>query len=624
MRKPFCIIVMAACIASCTPRLGQADDEQVIAAMTLEEKVSLLVGTCKDWNLVPEAAPATRHREPVPEGYWDTYQGNTAVMKGKVSGAAGVSYAIPRLGIPGIVLADGPVGLRIDSVCTAFPSTVALAATRDTDLVYRVGQAIGEEMNYYGVDIVLAPGINIMRNPLCGRNYEYMSSEPDIAGAMASAYVRGVQSQGVGACIKHFAANNQETYRNGIDVRVSDTVLRTRYLSAFEQVVRQAQPWTVMSAYNKINGVYASENAYLLTDILRGEWGFDGFVMTDWWAEEDPVRMQQAGNDMLMPGTQEQIDTLIAAVKDGRLDERVLDRNLMNVLRIIRRTPAFRNKGKINPDNKNLPELLEKHAALAREAAAKGMVLLRNEQALPLASYDKSVALLGKASYDTYVGGTGSGRVTRPYSVMLSDALAEAGYILDTMAQERYTDHIHLSRSVQPQESAWFMPYVSELTWTKQELQQMAQNNDLCILTIQRMAGEGGDRHLTEGDYYLTSVEKQLIRDASEAFHRLNKPMILILNMGSAIEITDIVSYPDAILMAWLPGQEAGHAILDVLTGQVAPQGKLPMPFYVRYEDVPSANNFPSSDGDPNKVCYREGLTKPARTLFDVGYGLTY
>lgn len=624
MRKLFCGIVMAACIASCTPRLGQADDEQVIAAMTLEEKVSLLVGTCKDWNLVPEAAPATRHREPVPEGYWDTYQGNTAAMKGKVSGAAGVSYAIPRLGIPGIVLADGPVGLRIDSVCTAFPSTVALAATRDTDLVYRVGQAIGEEMNYYGVDIVLAPGINIMRNPLCGRNYEYMSSEPDIAGAMASAYVRGVQSQGVGACIKHFAANNQETYRNGIDVRVTDTVLRTRYLSAFEHIVKQAQPWTVMSAYNKINGVYASENTYLLTDILRGEWGFDGFVMTDWWAEEDPVRMQLAGNDMLMPGTQEQIDTLIAAVKDGRLDEHVLDRNLMNVLRIIRRTPAFRNKGKTNPDNKNLPDLLENHAALAREAAAKGMVLLRNEQALPLASYDKSVALLGKASYDTYVGGTGSGRVTRPYSVMLSDALAEAGYILDTMAQERYTDHIHLSRSVQPQESAWFMPYVSELTWTKQELQQMAQNNDLCILTIQRMAGEGGDRHLTEGDYYLTSVEKQLIRDASEAFHRLNKPMILILNMGSAVEITDIVTYTDAILMAWLPGQEAGHAILDVLTGQVAPQGKLPMPFYVRYEDVPSANNFPSSDGDPNKVCYREGLTKPARTLFDVGYGLTY
>ena len=206
---------------SCTPRLGRDSDERVIKAMTLEEKVQLLVGTCKDWNLVPEPAPATIHRPPVPEGYWETYQGNTAAMRGKVSGAAGVSYAIPRLGIPSVTFADGPVGVRIDSVCTAFPSTALLAATRDSDLVYRVGKAIGEEMRYYGVDILLAPGINIMRNPLCGRNYEYMSSDPDIAAMTATAYVKGVQSQGVGACLKHFAVNNQETYRNGIDVQIS-------------------------------------------------------------------------------------------------------------------------------------------------------------------------------------------------------------------------------------------------------------------------------------------------------------------------------------------------------------------------------------------------------------------
>lgn len=259
MKKTTYIVVLA-CLFGCTPRLGRSSDERVIAAMTLEEKVSLLVGTCKDWNLVPEPAPATRHRQPVPEGYWDTYQGNTATMKGKVSGAAGISYAIPRLGIPSIVMADGPVGLRIDSVCTAFPSTALLAATRDTGLVFRIGQAIGEEMRYYGVDILLAPGINIMRNPLCGRNYEYLSSDPSIAGQMATAYVRGVQSVGVGACIKHFAANNQETYRNGIDVQVDEAVLRKRYLKPFELVVRNAQPWTIMSAYNKINGVYASEN----------------------------------------------------------------------------------------------------------------------------------------------------------------------------------------------------------------------------------------------------------------------------------------------------------------------------------------------------------------------------
>ena len=619
------IVLSVMALDSCTPQLGRSSDERVVAAMTREEKVRLLVGTCKDWNLVPEPAPATIHRPPVPDGYWDNYQGNTATMKGKVSGAAGVSYAIPRLGVPEIVFADGPVGLRIDSVCTAFPSTTLLAATRDTDLVYRVGKAIGEEMLYYGVDILLAPGINNMRNPLCGRNYEYMSSDPDIAADMAAAYVRGVQSMGVGACIKHFAANNQETYRNGIDVQAADSVLRGLYLRAFERVVKEAQPWTVMSSYNKVNGVYASENTYLLTDILRGEWGFDGFVMTDWWAEEDPIRMQQAGNDMLMPGTDMQIDTLFAALADGRLAEAVLDRNLLNVLRIIRRCPSFRNQGTTNPDGQNLQQMLKNHADLARSAAAKGMVLLKNDNgALPLNRAGQRVALLGKGSYDTYVGGTGSGRVSRAYAVMLNDALVQAGYTPDAAVTNLYTEHIRHSRSVQPEESTWYMPYVSELEWSRSELQDMARNNDLCIITLQRMAGEGGDRHLTEGDYYLTSVERSLIRDASEAFHKQGKPVVLLLNIGASVELTDVCAYPDAILLTWLPGQEAGHAITDVLTGIQQPQGKLPMPFYVRYEDVPSAANFPSSDGNPNIVIYREGFAQPERTLYPVGFGLTY
>lgn len=619
------LVLTVMALNSCTPQLGRSSDEQVIAAMTREEKVRLLVGTCKDWNLVPEPAPATIHRPPVPEGYWDNYQGNTATMKGKVSGAAGISYAIPRLGIPEIVFADGPVGLRIDSVCTAFPSTALLAATCDTELVYSIGRAIGEEMLYYGVDILLAPGINMMRNPLCGRNYEYMSSDPDIAGATAAAYIRGVQSMGVGACVKHFAVNNQETYRNGIDAQLSDSVLRGLYLRAFERVVKESQPWTVMSSYNKINGVYAAENKYLLTDILRGEWGFDGFVMTDWWAEEDPIRMQQAGNDMLMPGTDLQIDTLLAALEDGRLDEAVLDRNLMNVLRIIRRCPSFRNQGMTNPDGRSLEQMLQSHADLARRAAAKGMVLLKNDNnALPVSRSGQRVALLGKGSYDTYAGGTGSGCVTRAYTVMLSQALAEAGYVLDSVVASRYCGHIHHSRSVQPKESAWYMPYVSELEWSRSDLQNMAKTNDLCIITLQRMAGEGGDRHLTEGDYYLTSVERSLIRDAAEIFHKQGKPVVLLLNIGASVELTDVCMYPDAILLTWLPGQEAGHAITDVLTGTQLPQGKLPMPFYVRYEDVPSAANFPSSDGNPNIVIYREGFVQPERTLYPVGFGLTY
>ena len=606
---------------SCTPRLGRDSDERVIKAMTLEEKVQLLVGTCKDWNLVPEPAPATIHRPPVPEGYWETYQGNTAAMRGKVSGAAGVSYAIPRLGIPSVTFADGPVGVRIDSVCTAFPSTALLAATRDSDLVYRVGKAIGEEMRYYGVDILLAPGINIMRNPLCGRNYEYMSSDPDIAAMTATAYVKGVQSQGVGACLKHFAVNNQETYRNGIDVQISYSLLRGRYLRAFEQVVKAAHPWTIMSSYNKINGIYASENTYLLTDVLRGEWGFE---MTDWWAEEDPIRMQLAGNDMLMPGTQMQIDTLIAAVQDGRLDEAVLDRNLLRVLRIIRRTPAFLHPSELSPKNEDLSSMLSSHAALAREAAAKGMVLLKNTNTLPLTNSQLSFALFGKGAYDTYAGGTGSGRVTRAYTVSIAEGLINAGYTIDASLKSSYCEHIRISREAQPRETAWYMPYISELQFATTDIDRLAKANDMALITLQRMAGEGGDRHLAEGDYYLTSVEKVLIKKVSKAFHKEGKKVILVLNIGTDVELTDVCDYADAILLAWLPGQEAGNAVADVLTGAVTPTGKLPMPFYARYEDVPSAPDFPSSDGDPNKVCYREEFKEPAQTLFPLGYGLSY
>jgi beta-glucosidase len=624
MKKLFLFAIML-CLLACTPKLGVQSDQEVIDAMTLEEKVQLLVGTCKDWNLVPPAAPNTIHRDPPPADYWETYQGNTATMKGKVSGAAGVSYAIPRLGIPSIVLADGPVGVRIDSACTAFPSTALLAATRDTALIQQVGQAIAEEMLYYGVDILLAPGVNIMRNPLCGRNYEYMSSDPYIAGTMAAAFVQGVQSKGVGACVKHFAVNNQETFRNGIDVQLSDTLLRQLYLKPFEIIVKQAQPWTIMSAYNKINGVYASENTYTLTDILRDEWQFDGFVMTDWWAEEDPIRMQIAGNDMLMPGTQLQIDTLIAAVKDGRLEEKILDRNLLNILRIIKRTPSFRKQAGQTIPTYDKDSLLAAHAQLSRKVASKGMVLLKNDYTLPLRNRMRSsIALLGKGSYDTYVGGTGSGCVTRPYKIVLSDALTQAGYMLDTALQNQYTQHINHSRSVQPAESAWYMPYVSELTYTPAQLDQMAATNDMAILTIQRMAGEGGDRQLIKGDYYLTNEEENLIINASQAFHKQGKKLILVLNIGSPIELTNIVDYADAILLAWLPGQEAGNAIVDVLTGITPPMGKLPMPFYYDYQDVPSATNFPLSDGDPNKVCYREGMNQPQRTLYPLGYGLTY
>ena len=471
----------------------------------------------------------------------------------------------------------------------------------------------------------LTPALNIHRSPLCGRNFEYYSEDPFVSGKMASAMVAGIQSQNIVATPKHFACNNKETNREESDSIVSERALREIYLKGFEICVKEAKPLNIMTSYNKINGVYASENTYTLTDILRGEWQFDGFVMTDWWAEEDPIRMQIAGNDMLMPGTQLQIDTLIAAVKGGRLDEKILDRNLLNILRIIKRTPSFRKQAGQTIPTYDKDSLLTAHAQLARQVASKGMVLLKNDYTLPLRNRMRSsIALLGKGSYDTYVGGTGSGCVTRPYKIVLSDALTQAGYMLDTALQNQYTQHINHSRSVQPAESAWYMPYVSELTYTPAQLNQMAATNDMAILTIQRMAGEGGDRQLIKGDYYLTDEEENLIINASKAFHKQGKKLILVLNIGSPIELTNIVDYADAILLAWLPGQEAGNAIVDVLTGITPPMGKLPMPFYYDYQDAPSATNFPLSDGDPNKVCYREGMNQPQRTLYPLGYGLTY
>lgn len=613
------------------PQLGKDSIDEVISAMTLEEKVRFVVGTAKMHPNPPYPAPGTFMRPPAPENN----EVVTFSTETKVKGAAGESFPVTRLRIPSIVYADGPAGVRIDPTregsveqyyATAFPIATLLASSWDVNLVKQVGEAMGKEVLEYGVDILLAPGMNIHRNPLTGRNFEYYSEDPLLSGKMAAALVNGIQSNGVGTSIKHFAANNQETYRNGINVKVSERCLREIYLKGFEIALKESSPWTVMSSYNKINGEYASESHDLLTKLLRDEWGYSGFVLTDWWAEHDPVEQMKAGNDLLMPGTEEQIQAIISAVNEGKLDEEIINRNVKNILQGIIKMPAFRNYAYSNkPD-------LTNHAELVRASAAESMILLENKNdALPI-SEQKKIALFGVASYDIIVGGSGSGYVYKSHKISLEEGLNKAGYQTDETLSHLYKTYIEQQKKILPAENFWHVPVVSETMIENEEIERLALDSDIAILTIGRNSGEGDDRKLEKGDYYLTDIERSLIEEVVAAFKKQEKETIVVLNIGGVIEMTDWKNLPDAILLAWQPGQEGGYAIADVLTGKVNPSGKLPMTFPKQYADVPSAGNFPWSDNDPSVVKYVEDIfvgyryynTYHVNPLYEFGYGLSY
>ncbi|MDO4164254.1 MAG: glycoside hydrolase family 3 C-terminal domain-containing protein [Bacteroides sp.] len=563
------------------PQLGKSSLDDVIAAMTLEEKAHLLIGTGM-------------------EGF---NSGDSAVVgetKNIVPGAAGTTYPIERLGIPAIVLADGPAGLRISPTrdgdtatyyCTHFPIGTLLASTWDEALVESVGQSIGNEVLEYGADVLLAPALNIQRNPLCGRNFEYYSEDPLVSGKIAAAYVRGVQSNGVGTSIKHFAVNNQETNRMANDAQVSPRALREIYLKGFEIAVKESQPWTVMSSYNYLNGIYTSENPELQTTVLRDEWGFEGMVMTDWFGGKDAVAQMEAGNDMLQPGYDKQYQDIVAAVKEGRLDEAVLDRNVKRVLQLILKTPRFKGYAYSNrPD-------LKAHAAVTRQSATEGMVLLKNEgDALPLKADVKKVALFGCTSYDFIAGGTGSGNVNRAYTVSLLDGLKNAGYETDEQLKAEYEAHIQAEKERQKAASgdfAQYMPVVlpKEKVFSPARIKQLAESMDVALITIGRGSGEFLDRE--SSNFYLSREKQQMIQDVCRAFHTVGKKVIVVLNIGGAIETASWKSQPDAILCAWQGGQEGGNSVVDVLSGKASPSGKLTMTFPLRYEDHASTANFP-------------------------------
>ena len=444
----------------------------------------------------------------------------------------------------------------------------------------------------YGADVLLAPALNIHRNPLCGRNFEYYSEDPLVSGKIAAAYVRGIQSNGVGTSIKHFAVNNQETNRNANDARITPRALREIYLKGFEIAVKESAPWTVMSSYNHINGTYASENTDLLSTLLRDEWNFEGMVVTDWFGGKDAVAQMIAGNDMLQPGRANQYDMIIEGVKSGKLDESILNRNVKRVLELILQTPHFKEyKYSNKPD-------LKAHAAVTRQSATEGMVLLKNNnETLPFERKVRNIALFGCTSYDFIAGGTGSGNVNRAYTVSLLDGLKNAGYQIDEALKADYEQYIEAENkkntpdSSQPFSRFMPVPRPTELIPTTKVLSEQVAKADVALVTLGRTSGEFVDRNVS--DFELSEEELQLLKSVSQAFHAAGKKVVVVLNIGGVIETASWKKLPDAILLAWQAGQEGGNSVTDVLSGKGSPSGKLTMTFPNKLMDVASSTNFP-------------------------------
>jgi beta-glucosidase len=522
---------------------------------------------------------------------------------------------IKRLGIPSLVMTDGPHGVRanrtgeerIQGAATSFPTGVSLASSWNTELVHSVGVALAEETRAMGCDILLAPCINIVRTPLAGRNFESYAEDPYLAGRIAVAYVVGVQSRNVGTSVKHYACNNQEIERFRGSSEVDERTLREIYLPAFEATIVEAQPWTVMCSYNRINGVYASQNDYLLNVILRDEWGFEGVVISDWGANHTTVESVQGGLDIEMPGPAKWYGPLLAeAVRNWQIEERTIDNAVRRILRMLVRSAKLDDPSALPPGSVNTPE----HQALARELAEESIVLLKNEQdVLPLkADQIKSIAVIGPNAAEARIGGGGSSYLEPPYRVSPLEGLKAA-----------VGDGVEIV--YEPGCDEPFAP-ASEPDDRMVRAVELARRSDVALVFAGMPQGfetEGTDRpHMR-----LPGPQDELIRAVAQA----NANTVVVLNCGSPVEMPWIDEVA-AVLLAFYPGQEGGNAIANILLGIVTPSGKLSVTYPRRYEDNPTSINYPGTRevryGEGIYVGYRYYDAKGIEPLFPFGYGLSY
>ncbi|SEW24369.1 beta-glucosidase [Prevotella aff. ruminicola Tc2-24] len=565
-------------------KLSATNIDEIVQTMTLEEKCHLVLGCGMHFN-----------------------------DEAKFPGTAGSTYAIARLGIPETYCADSQQGLRMDHhrdwdhrdyYPTDFVASMTLASTWDREAAYKVGQGIGNEVKEFGLDWILSPSMNLIRDALCGRNHEYYSEDPYLSGMIAAGYVNGVQSEGTAACPKHFIANNQETNRSNNISQMSQRALREIYLKAFEIMVKESNPWTIMTSYNKLNGPYAVQNHELLTTIVRDEWGWKGMYVSDWGGGDNAVAAMQAGNDMLQPGSDMQYQTILAAAKNGQLSMEVLDANVKRILEYVVKTHNFRGYAYTNtPD-------LKAHAQVVREVGADGIVLLKNgrsssaseggEKLLPLKG--KRVALFGCTSYDWISGGSGFGGTTvGHYTVSLVEGMRSAGYEVCKPLIGIYKKHIageqkRLYPNGRPQFSLMPPARAEEKLFSNEELASAIDGSDVAIISLGRKSGEAADR--SEADFYLKDGEKALIKQISEAYHAQGKQVVVLLDICSPIDVASWQDQVDALVCTWQGGQESGFAVADVLSGKVTPSGKLPMTFQIKYGDAYADKNFPSNVDD--------------------------
>ncbi len=629
-------ILMQSCTEKPQNQLGKGSIANVIAALTPEEKIGLTVG---DGKFLPTVASPS------------TEQGTGIIIANQNS-----KLVVPRLLIGSSPLTDGPSGVNRDPhpagakdylYSTAFPTSTCLAATWNTEIVEKVGKAMGNEALEYDYDLILMPALNLHRNPKCGRNFEYYSEDPLLSGKAASAMVKGVQSNGVGATLKHFLANNQETNRRTYNAVVSQRALREIYMRGFEIAVKESKPSAIMTSYNKLNGFYTAETPELLNDIVRKEWGFNGVFMTDFDGYGSAVAKVRAGNNMLMGGNMDEVNELTAALKDKTLDESTLSKNLVYNMQLKLNSPRSKgHKPSMKPD-------LEAHAMIAREAASEGMVLLKNEKkTLPFEGI-KAVALFGKISYYLIEAGTGSGSIrSNKYAISLNDGMKAAGFQISKDLEDTYTafnakimsdnlvpDYFNnpvmlAANGVKDGKAPThfkkrLIPFHDELNLTKEQIAKEVPNSDVAVITLGRSGGEG-----YENGYFPSSVnEIDLVRNVCDTYHAAGKKVVVVLNVGGVCETASWRDYPDAILLAWQPGQEGGHAIADVLKGAVNPSGKLPDSFPLKVEDVPSAKSFPGEPADnPINSFYNEGIYTGYRyynsfkvpVAYEFGFGLSY